>query len=98
MKKTKQMVGSSWFEQQVYATANDLIRVLGEPEYGREGVDEKVQFDWEMETDRGDYFTVYDWKEYRDFSMDEEIYWHIGGVTPEGSRLGKVELINALKQ
>ena len=97
MKKTVQQVGSSFFHETVTTSANKLIKILGEPEYGREHSNEKVQFDWEMETDDGDYFTVYDWKEYRKFGMDTYIVWHVGGVTAEGSRKGKIELLKELK-
>jgi hypothetical protein len=32
-----------------------------------------------METESGDVFTVYDWKEYRPLEEDEVIEWHVGG-------------------
>ena len=32
-----------------------------------------------METEGGELFTVYDWKEYRTLDEDEIIEWHIGG-------------------
>ena len=32
-----------------------------------------------METNDGDVFTVYDWKEYRSLNENELIKWHIGG-------------------
>ena len=98
MKKTTKMVSSSFYNETILATASELINVLGEPEYGRGDVDEKVQYDWEMETDDGQYFTVYDWKEYREFSEDENIRWHIGGIDLEGTKQGKLELLKELKQ
>jgi hypothetical protein len=32
-----------------------------------------------METEDGEVFTVYDWKEYRQLDENEDIEWHIGG-------------------
>ena len=98
MKKTKQMVSSSFYNETILATTSELIKVLGEPAYGRCDFDEKVQYDWEMETDDGQYFTVYDWKEYREFGMDEVIRWHIGGIDLNGTKRGKIELLKELKQ
>jgi hypothetical protein len=98
MKKTKQMVSSSFYNETILATTSELIKVLGEPEYGRGDFDAKVQYDWEMETDDGQYFTVYDWKEYREYSEDEDIRWHIGGIDLKGTKQGKLELLKELKQ
>ena len=96
MKKTTKMVSSSFYNETILATTSELINILGEPEYGRGDVDEKVQYDWEMETDDGQYFTVYDWKEYREFSEDAIIRWHIGGIDLKGTKKGRAELFKAL--
>ena len=32
-----------------------------------------------MENEFGNVFSVYDWKEYRSYTDDETIEWHIGG-------------------
>ncbi|NDA77601.1 MAG: hypothetical protein EBY07_07340 [Actinobacteria bacterium] len=58
---------------------NQLIKVLGEPDYDGNTGEDKTNFEWDMELDSGDVFTVYDWKEYRMIDIDEEIEWHIGG-------------------
>jgi hypothetical protein len=58
---------------------SDLRSILGEPRYqGNDGTD-KVNFDWVMETESGDVFSVYDWKEYRPLGENEVIEWHVGG-------------------
>ena len=56
----------------------------------------KVNFDWQMQTDGGKVFTVYDWKEYRPLLPDEEICWHVGGFNREDCEAGMREVLNAL--
>ena len=58
--------------------------------------DDKTNFDFDFETEDGVYFTVYDWKEYREISLDENIRFHIGGETPEDTRIGRNQLIEVL--
>jgi hypothetical protein len=75
--------GTSFHNNTVKATVNQLTEILGEPSYACEDEDEKVQYEWdcECETEDGDpfYVSVYDWKEYREYSEYETIEWHIGG-------------------
>ena len=53
---------------------------------------DKTNFDWEMETNNGDVFTVYDWKEYRILKEDEIIQWHIGGMSKQITEQAKHEI------
>ena len=77
---TKSSSGTSFFGHEVYTTVNDLTKVCGEPVYdGNDGQD-KVNFEWEMELDSGDVFTIYDWKEYRSIDKNEPIEFQIGRV------------------
>ena len=71
--------GTSFHDSVVVASVNQLIKVLGEPDYDGNTGEDKTNFEWDMELDSGDVFTVYDWKEYRMIDIDEEIEWHIGG-------------------
>jgi hypothetical protein len=96
MKKTKQITGSGFYEETILATVTELVKILGEPQYGRGDVEDKVQYDWEMETDDGQYFTIYDWKEYHEFGEDTLIRWHIGGEDVSATKKGKAELKKAL--
>ena len=98
MKKTKQMTGSGFYEETILATVTELVKILGEPQYGRGDVEDKVQYDWEMETDDGQYFTIYDWKEYYDFGEDELIRWHIGGKDVSATKKGRAELFKELNK
>jgi hypothetical protein len=61
------------------ASANEIIAILGEPTYDSNDGSDKVNLEWICETETGEVFTIYDWKEYRPIEMDEKIDWHIGG-------------------
>lgn len=76
---TKSAVGTSFHKTTLKCSVNTLIEILGEPMYDGNDGEDKVNFEWEMETEDGDVFTVYDWKEYRPISKNEIIEWHIGG-------------------
>jgi hypothetical protein len=93
MKKTfKEIGGTSFHGTVITATVEELKHVLGEPDYdGNDGQD-KVNFEWEMETDNGDVFTVYDWKEYRRIREYEVIEWHIGGHSKSVTEKAKREI------
>ena len=93
MKKTfKETNGTSFHDTVIEATVNELKHIPGEPDYdGNDGRD-KVNFVWEMETDNGDVFTVYDWKEYRSLSGNEVVEWHIGGRSKDITEQAKREI------
>jgi hypothetical protein len=77
-KKTyKNVTGTSFHDVTFKATVNQLTKAFGEPDDNNTGED-KVNFVWDMETDEGDVFTIYDWKEHRKLDLDELIEWHIG--------------------
>jgi len=77
MRNTKQSAnGTSFHGDTVRATANQLIAICGEPEY-RGDTSDKSQYDWVMETEDGQVFTIYDWKEYE--TPMGRYQWHIGG-------------------
>lgn len=73
-----QAIGTSWHGDTLIASVNELTRILGEPCYMTNDGEDKTNFEWNMQTDNGDVFTVYDWKEYRVLDLDEPISWHIG--------------------
>lgn len=88
--------GTSFHNVTVIASINELLQLLGEPEYTTSDIDEKVQYDWKMETESGSVFTVYDWKEYRKLIKTEDIEWHIGARDFSSSMDGGHELQAAL--
>lgn len=80
MKKTKKSTDGTSFHYDTFnASVSDLRQILGEPADDNNSGKDKVNFEWEMETEAGDVFTVYDWKEYRKLDEHEIIEWHIGG-------------------
>jgi hypothetical protein len=80
-KKTyKNVTGTSFHDVTFKATVDQLTKAFGEP-YDNNSGDDKVNFEWDMETDEGDVFTIYDWKHYRKLDLDEVIEWHIGSLS-----------------
>jgi hypothetical protein len=51
-----------------------------------------------METEEGEVFTVYDWKEGRVLDEDELIEWHIGGHSSFATDLAVNEIAGALNE
>ena len=98
MKQTDKSANLTSFHNHTFtATVADLRRVLGQPKFESNDGEDKVNFDWTMETEDGGVFTVYDWKEYRPLMEDEDIEWHIGGRS--GLTTGKAlsEITEALE-
>ena len=97
MKPTRKSMGeTSFHDTVVHATVEQLRQVLGEPVCEQNDGEDKVNFEWEMETDGGAPFTVYDWKEYRVLDENEEIEWHIGGRRSIETAQAAIEISNAL--
>ena len=88
--------GTSWHGHTVYATVDQLKKVCGDPYYGDSN--DKVQHEWTMSTDDDTPFTIYDWKEYRQYPNDELIEWHIGGHRGLDAIKGMKELKSALSR
>jgi hypothetical protein len=94
MKTTlKSTSGTSFYDVTFKASVNKLISIIGEPTMEDNTGKDKVNFDWHMEIDNGDVFTIYDWKEYRKLDLDENIEWHIGAHSKPISTVAKVELL-----
>lgn len=99
MKPTKKSVnGTSFHNTVIHATVSQLRQILGQPVYECNDSGDKVNFEWEMETESGKVFTVYDWKEYRQIDEDEEIEWHIGGHRSIDTIEAADEIMNELNQ
>ena len=95
-KKTYQDTdGTSFHGVTIRATVDQLTKAFGEP-YDNNSGDDKVNFEWDMETDEGEVFTIYDWKEYRVLKSDEMITWHIGAKSKSDSNVAERELLKAL--
>ena len=95
-KKTyKNVDGTSFHGVTIRATVEQLTNAFGEPDNNNTGED-KVNFVWDMETEEGDVFTTYDWKEYRSLNLDEVIEWHIGANSKMISLNAKDEITREL--
>jgi len=97
MKQTdKSANGTSFHNHTFTATVDDLRNVLGQPQFESNDGEDKNNFDWIMETEDGEVFTVYDWKEYRRLEEDEVIEWHIGGRSGADTEKALLEIREAL--
>lgn len=97
MKKTdKSANGTSYHGINVLITPNQLIQVLGEPTNGTNDGTDKVNLEWVCETENGDVFTIYDWKEYKPLDYRREYEFHIGGFSEKICNRAKFELALAL--
>ena len=94
---TKSASGTSFHGTTIAASVNDLKKVLGTPKYSGNDGEDKTNFEWSMETDSGDVFTVYDWKEYRVLEEDEIVEWHIGGKSSRVTNRARMEIGEALE-
>ena len=95
-KKTYKNVDGTSFQNVTFkASVQDLTNVFGEP-YNNNTGEDKVNFEWDMETENGDVFTIYDWKEYRKIDLDEQIEWHIGSHSREISGEAQYEVFREL--
>ena len=97
MQKTSQSADwTSFHNTTIKCSVSTLTKVLGEPDYSGNDGEDKVNFEWNMETDNGDVFTVYDWKEYRSLNENEMIQWHIGGTDRTVTEQAAREIRNAI--
>ena len=97
MKKTTKSAGGTSFHDSTFdCSVSTLRKVLGEPVCEYNDGSDKTNFEWEMETEAGDVFTVYDWKEYRSLNENEMIQWHIGGMNRTITEQAKREIREAI--
>jgi len=96
-KKTYQSTnGTSFHGVVIRATVNQLISAFGEPSMEYNTGEDKVNFEWEMETNIGEVFTIYDWKEYRPIGRDEYVTWHIGANSKSVANDAEREILKKL--
>ena len=96
-KKTYQSTDGTSFQGVVIrATVNQLISAFGDPSMEYNTGEDKVNFEWDMETDEGEVFAIYDWKYYRPLSSDEIVTWNIGAMSKSVSNDAERELLKAL--
>lgn len=96
-KKTYQSTdGTSFHGVTIRASVEQLTKAFGDPTIVDNTGDDKVNYEWDMETDEGEVFTIYDWKYYRPLRSDESVEWHIGSKSESISREARGEINKAL--
>ena len=93
----KESCGTSFYNDVITASKQWLTEILGEPDWTCNDIEDKVQNEWICETEEGDVFTIYDWKEYREYGDNEMIEWHIGahnGTVADKARMEVEMLLN----
>ena len=93
---TKPAFGTSFHGTTIIASVTDLRQILGLEQYEANDGNHKTNFEWIVETDNDDVFTVYDWKEYRVLDENEIIKWHIGGNNENVTAQAFDEMVEAL--
>ena len=74
----------------------DLCTKYDIPFYSQNDGEDKTNFDFEFENENGVRFFVYDWKEYRTLSLNENIEFHIGAKDKSESNEAYEVLMNEL--
>ena len=98
MKKTnKSTCGTSFLGVTILTSINELEKINVFPVFEGNNGEDKTNFEFELETEKGEPFTIYDWKLYRPIEENEMINFHIGSFTLEASERAKSELETALQ-
>lgn len=97
----KSCYGTAFYGSTFKATVNEIKKLFGKEDYiGDEYC--KSQHDWCLEgkMDGGNSyeFSIYDWKEYREYGDDEIIDWHIGGSNHERTDAFRVKIEEMLEE
>ena len=83
--------GTSFHDTVIYTTVNELLNLFPDSYSDGDG-GYKVYHEFTLETDDGDVFTIYDWKEYEDRGKYTEIEFHIGGFNRRITEQAREEL------
>lgn len=79
------VAGGTSLQGYIKATRGQIEEAFGAPTYETPSADDKVTTEWVVvfpsEDDKDIVATIYDWKRYEDGkpSMDELMFWNIGG-------------------
>ena len=96
-KKTYQSTDfTSFHGVTIRASVEQLTKAFGDPSMEYNTGEDKVNFEWEMETDEGEVFTIYDWKYYRPLRSDEIVTWNIGSKSKSVSWDAEREILKKL--
>ena len=96
-KKTYQSTdGTSFHGVTIRASVDQLTKAFGDPSMEYNTGEDKVNFQWQMETDEGEVFTIYDWKYYRPLNSNEIVTWNIGAMSKSVSWDAEREILKKL--
>lgn len=95
-KLSNKNASTSFHGTTIRTTVNKLEQAIGQAQCIYNSGDDKTNYDWDCETEDGDVFTIYDWKEYRPIGPNEMIEFHIGGETKSITEQAKRELLAIL--
>lgn len=88
--------GLSFFFDSVRTNVKTLKKKLGPPCFEENDGQEKCNYTWNVVTDTGIPFSIYDWKENRPLDENEYIDFHIGATNEKDSKIAKEALIHFL--
>ena len=77
-KTNKSATGTSFHNTYLYTTVGRLLKLFPDSCSNGDG-GYKSYYEFTLETENGDVFTIYDWKEGYDNGLNREIEFHIGG-------------------
>jgi hypothetical protein len=89
---------TSFFGVTFQATPQQLIDLFPNSYHSQNDGRDKTNFDFTLETESGDVFTIYDWKEYMPLAMSAMIDWHIGSFNEQTCMQGKAEVLELLNK
>lgn len=81
--------GTSFYNDTVSATPQELIELIGPPTYDSNNGENKVNLEWVCKNEYGETVTIYDWKHYQPLAMNELVNWHLGAK--DGLQTGKAK-------
>ena len=81
--------GTSFYNDTVCATPQELIELIGPPTYDSNNGENKVNLEWVCKNEYGETVTIYDWKHYQPLDMNELVIWHLGAK--DGLQTGKAK-------
>jgi hypothetical protein len=93
---SKSTSGTSFHNTTITTNVARLIELFPNSYSDQNNGEDKVNYDFELETSSGDVFTIYDWKMGRKIDDYETITFHIGGISREVTEQAKKELLQML--
>lgn len=90
----KSVAGTSYHGINIETTASKLNKLYGK---GFTDGDGKTNREWNLETNDGNVFTIYDYKAYRKIKLSEVYPYHIGAMDESIAAKAKREIKNDLK-